>query len=214
MRYDHSDVDRLSHPPVVGFGRRPTSAPTCGVIRKAVLAIVSSCPIVFATSARLPVDPIVAPTVAPSPRLVFARPAVIRFGATVAEMQAVLKGICATMRTRRIDPPFLPNVADRQMQIDCDGFPFLGKPRWAEFVIGDDSLEMVWIMMGPGEDDAILNVMTAAYGPPTRRNQKYDAFTRARAALRHDRHEVLFYSDKLAPAMEPDFTEPGPPSGP
>jgi hypothetical protein len=97
------------------------------------------------------------------------------------------------------------------MQIDCDGFPFLGKARWAEFVIGDDSLEMVWIMTAADEDRTILKVMTAAYGPPTRRNGKYDAFTRDRAALRHDRHEVLFYSEKLAPSMQADFAETGPP---
>jgi len=91
------------------------------------------------------------------------------------------------------------------MQIDCDHFQFQGKPRHAEFVIGDDRLKMVWIMTGPDEDDALRAAMIAAYGQPDHRNRRYDAFVAHRAALRLDRHEVLFYAPDAAGDTEPDF---------
>ncbi len=47
--------------------------------------------------------------------------------------------------------------------------------------------------------------MTLAYGPPGHRNAVYDAFTAHRAALRLDKHEVLFYASELDADMAPDF---------
>jgi hypothetical protein len=142
----------------------------------------------------------------------FARPRLIRWGASVTSIEAALKGRCVTSRLRRIDPPFLDVIKDRQVQIDCEGFVFQGRPRHAEFVFGDDRLGMVWIMVGAEETPGLLARMTAAYGPPDRRNARYDAFTHARAALRHDRAEVLFYAPERAGDCEPDF-KPGPPAG-
>jgi hypothetical protein len=131
-------------------------------------------------------------------------PSLIRWGASTAAMQESLTGKCAPMTTRPVVPPFLDNTK-AQMQIDCENFQFRGKPRHAEFVIGDDRLKIVWIMTGPDEDDALLSAMIAAYGPPDRRNKHYDAFVAHRAALRLDRHEVLFYAPDAAGDTEPDF---------
>ena len=132
----------------------------------------------------------------------FAKPAVISFGAGVAEMEAALAGQCETLKTREIDPPFLPNIEDEQLQIDCSGFSFFGKPRFAEFVIGDDSLEMVWILTEAEEEAALRAVMTEAYGPPAFVNDDAELFPAHNAALRKDKPEVLFYSDAIKPAME------------
>jgi hypothetical protein len=131
-------------------------------------------------------------------------PDVIHWGASAVEMQSALNGKCAKMVTRPIDPPFLDNTK-KQMQIDCDGFVFRGKPRHAEFVIGDDRLKMVWIMTDAGEDAALRDAMIAEYGAPDRHNRMYDAFVAHRAALRLDRHEVLFYAANAAGDTEPDF---------
>lgn len=135
------------------------------------------------------------------------KPGVIRYGATVAETESALAGKCKTMKTRRINPPFLimRDIKDKQMQIDCDGFEFSGKPRWAEFVFADDSLEMVWILTDAADETSFLKTMTDAYGAPTQRNDKFVAFAVGRAALRLDRPEVLFYSEKLAPRILPWF---------
>ena len=132
----------------------------------------------------------------------FSRPGVIVFSATTAQMETALSGRCAKMTTRKIDPPFLPNIQTEQMQIDCDGFEFFGKPRWAEFVIGDDSLEMVWILTEAEEEDALRAAMTEAYGAPSSVSDDMELFAAARAGLRKDKPEVLFYSHKLAPLMQ------------
>lgn len=127
----------------------------------------------------------------------FARPAQIVWGATVAATERALDGLCATRRTRRIDPPFLDGVKDRQMQIDCDGFAFQGAGRHAEFVFRDDRLEMVWIMHQATEDAPMEQAMTAALGQPNRRGTLYVQYPAAGAALRLDKHEVLFYAPTL-----------------
>lgn len=135
------------------------------------------------------------------------KPPVIRYGATLAETQAALAGSCKSLNARRIDPPFqiLRDVKDKQMQLDCDGFPFRGKPRWAEFIFADDSLEMVWMMTTAEEEQALLQTMTNLLGTATHRNDKFAAFTQERMALRLDKPEVLFYSEKLAPRVLPWF---------
>jgi hypothetical protein len=134
------------------------------------------------------------------------RPAVIRYGATLKEIEEAVAPLCTkTINTRRIEPPFLPNVKTRQMQVDCDGFLFVGKPRWAEFVFRDDLLEMVWIMTTPEEELAIREAMTGIYGAPSDENALYVAFTQGRIALRRKPAEVLFYSEGVAGHMEGKF---------
>lgn len=142
----------------------------------------------------------------------FGRPPEVVWGASLAQTQAALAGKCSAVTVRRVDPPFLDVIKDRQMQIDCEGFPFQGKPRHAEFVIGDDRLGMVWIMTTDEEAPALLKGMAGAYGPPDRDNARYHAFTAHGAALRLDRAEVLFYSPERARDCEPEF-KPDPPQG-
>jgi hypothetical protein len=135
----------------------------------------------------------------------FTKPDVIRFGATVKQLETALGSLCKPAKTRRIDPPFLDGVKDRQMQIDCEGFMFHGKPRHAEFVFGDDRLKMVWIMTDIGERIELENDMRAAYGAPNYINQEYLGFTVARVALRLDRAEVLFYAQDAERDVLPDI---------
>jgi hypothetical protein len=54
----------------------------------------------------------------------------------------------------------------------------------------------------------LLARMIAAYGQPTRRNEKFIAFEKAGAALRLDVPEVLFYSSRIAPQVEGWFGTP------
>jgi hypothetical protein len=137
----------------------------------------------------------------------FVKPDSIRFGATVNQTEKILRNLCGTQETRRIDPPFLDGVKDRQMQIDCEGFMFRGKPRHAEFVFGDDNLKMVWVMTDPDEKDALEKAMQDAYGAPNHVNARYIGFTSSRVALRLDRAEVLFYSRSAENDVLPDITE-------
>jgi hypothetical protein len=139
---------------------------------------------------------------APEP---FKRPGVIEFGTRTADLQEALVPLCPRLRTRRIDPPFLDDVKIEQLQIDCDGFAFRGRGRRVEFVIRDDRLVMVWLMVDDDEGPAIIDAMTRAYGPPTGRNARYVAFERSRAAWRHEPAEILFYGEDVAKAIEADF---------
>ena len=133
------------------------------------------------------------------------RPPVIRFGATVAGIQSAVAKSCSAIAVREIKPPFLDDVKQKQMQIDCEGFPFLGGARHTEFVFRDDSLEMVWIMTTAAEHESILAAMREAYSGPSIHSAKYDAFPHARAALRVKPAEVLFYSEKVAGGVEKEF---------
>jgi hypothetical protein len=96
-------------------------------------------------------------------------------------------------------------VKTRQLQIDCDGFRFRGRGRHVEFVIRDDRLVMVWLMVEPSESGAIIQDMKAALGMPSGENADYIAFERHRTAWRHKPAEILFYAPELDKDMAPDF---------
>lgn len=127
----------------------------------------------------------------------FKRPEVIRWGASSVELERALAAQCPKLKTRRIDPPFLANVKNAQLQIDCDGFQFRHRGRHVEFVIRDNRLVMVWLMVDGEEQEAILRDMRKAMGEPTRSNGKYIAFERQRTAWRFKPAEILFYSPEL-----------------
>jgi len=134
------------------------------------------------------------------------KPDVIRWGASAAELEAVLDGKCAKgFVNRPIDPPFLPEVKRNQVQIDCDGLDFLGAPRWAEFVVGDDRLQMVWIMVEPEDQQRAVAALIAAYGEPSSANENYVAFSEHNAAWRSEPPEVLYYAEELAAWLEPQL---------
>ena len=135
------------------------------------------------------------------------KPDIMRWGASAAEMEAALEGKCANgFVNRPIDPPFLPD-AQKQVQIDCDGFEFLGSARWTEFVIGDDSLKMVWVMVAADDKDAAVAALTEAYGAPSSVNDDYVAFAQSFAAWRNEPPEVLFYAPELDEAFQAFFAQ-------
>ena len=139
-------------------------------------------------------------------------PAAIRLGATLAQTQAALTGACASAVVRRVDPPFLDNIRDRQMQIDCEGFVYAGKPRHAEFVFGDDALALVWIMVDSSEETAVVELLARAYGAPERPNDNFWTFPGREVAFRRDRAEVLFYAQARSGDVDPDFQPPKSPA--
>jgi hypothetical protein len=133
------------------------------------------------------------------------KPGVVRYGATVAEMQTRLASVCKTAKPRPVEPPYLPDVKAAQVQLECDGLPFLGRPRRAEFIFRDDSLELVRVITTADEQGSILKSLTDANDPPTERNSRHVAFAANRTVLRLDRPEVLFYSERLAPHLRSWF---------
>ncbi|GJL90631.1 hypothetical protein [Hyphococcus sp.] len=137
------------------------------------------------------------------------KPGVIKWGASAAEIEAALEGKCAEgFVNRPIDPPFLPNKPAKQVQIDCNGLDFMGAPRWTEFVIGDDRLQMVWVMVEAEDKAKVVAALKEHYGAPSHDTQMFIAFSEADAAWREEPPEVLFYSDEIAPMMEAWFDHP------
>lgn len=129
-------------------------------------------------------------------------PQYIEWGAGAEAVEKALDGKCANgLTVREIDPPFLPDIEDRQLQIDCDGLDHFGAPRFAEFVIGDDRLQMVWVMVEPEEEDSAIAAMREAYGQPSAESELFVAFEDFRTAWRSEPAEFLFYSPELAEAM-------------
>ena len=136
------------------------------------------------------------------------KPDVIQWGVSAEKIRAAVTGMCKKGALERpIVPPFLPDVKTGQVQVDCSGFPFLGAPRWTEFVVGDDRLQMVWIMVRAEDKDAAVAALTEAYGPPSSRNEKYIAFKQGRAAWRDKPPEILFYAPELDAWVEAWFKE-------
>ncbi len=136
-------------------------------------------------------------------------PDVIEWGASAAEIEKALDGKCANgFVNRPIDPPFLPDVKTHQVQIDCDGYDFMGAPRWTEFVIGDDRLQMVWVMVEAEDKDKIVQALEETYGEPSHTSEMFIAFTEHRAAWREEPPEVLFYAEELDAAMQSWLSSP------
>ena len=144
-------------------------------------------------------------TAAPATVPLLGLPSGIHFGASLAQTQAAIAGACASAPVRRIDPPFLDNIKDRQVQIDCEGLVFAGQPRHVEFVIGDDRLGMIWLMVKPEEEAAVVAMLAKAYGPPKAAIAKYLIFPGHEVAWRRDRSEILYYGAERAGDVTPDF---------
>ncbi|WP_299193823.1 hypothetical protein [uncultured Erythrobacter sp.] len=133
-------------------------------------------------------------------------PQAVDWGASADEVEEALDGKCSNgLNVREIDPPFLPNVEDRQIQIDCNGLDHFGAPRFAEFVIGDDRLQMVWVMVEPEEENSAIAAMREAYGEPSVESSMFIAFEDHRTAWRSDPTEFLYYSPELSEAFSAWF---------
>ena len=138
-------------------------------------------------------------------------PAVVQFDASLEGTTKQLTPLCTKLDARQIQPAFLvlrEIVKVRQMQLDCDGFSFGNGARWAEFVFADDTLAMVWILTEAKDEAELLRLMTAAYGAPTHKNEKFIAFAEHGAALRTDRPEVLFFAPRIKAKVLPWFGTP------
>ncbi|MEL1252077.1 hypothetical protein [Aurantiacibacter gilvus] len=136
-------------------------------------------------------------------------PEFVEWGSSAAAIEEALDGKCAGgLTVREIDPPFLPG-AEYQVQADCDGFDYFGDERFAEFVIGDDRLQMIWIMVEPEDEDDAVAAMREAYGQPSQEAEMFVAFENARTAWRAEPPEFLFYSPEVAEQMSAWFASAG-----
>lgn len=132
------------------------------------------------------------------------QPKVIHFGASMATMQAKLEKVCQSMDIKTIEPPQIPN-AQKQTQLDCQGFKFAGKERLAEFVFKDDTLILTWVLVEANELTQLQQHMSQKYGQAQHQNALFSAYPAHRTALRKDMPEILFYAEDAAAQFEAWF---------
>lgn len=133
----------------------------------------------------------------------------VQLGGSEAANAEALQTLCATQIRRELDPAELPLAQSSHVQIDCDGYVFMDAPRLAEFVFADDRLTHVWVLVEAGELEALDAAFTDQYGAATVRTDGFSAYFDARAAVRRDVPEALFYAPDAAPLFEAWFSSAG-----
>jgi len=131
------------------------------------------------------------------------KPPDLVFGASLDEIRETFVPQCSRAVEREITPPDLPTQPEKQVQIDCLGFPYAGFPRKVEAVFADGDLALVWILTGKPEEPRVRDALIAAYGDPVDVSDDSEVFGDGSVMLRKDKPEVLFLSAELIPA----FTE-------
>lgn len=114
---------------------------------------------------------------------------------------------CASSTHRDLDPSENPMANESLVQVDCEGFAYFGEDRLAEFVFADGALTHVWILVEEDELDALQSAFTAVFGTPDREAPVFAAYFEARAAIRRDVPEALYYSEAAAPLFEAFFSQ-------
>lgn len=125
------------------------------------------------------------------------KPAIIDYSADIDSVEEKLEPLCDRLVRRPIRPPFLSTVEDSQEQLDCDGFAFAGKKRWAEFMFADGVLEGVWILTEAEDEERLVRDFISLYGEPAERRVNGMIFPEANTLIRYDIPEVLYYSDRV-----------------
>ncbi|EAP90680.1 hypothetical protein OA2633_13285 [Oceanicaulis alexandrii HTCC2633] len=133
----------------------------------------------------------------------------IQMGGGETANAPALDQLCASQTRRELDPSELPLAQTSHVQIDCDGYVFRNAPRRAEFVFADDRLTHVWILLEPDELDALEADLIQDHGAPSVRTDNFSAFFNARAAVRRDVPEALYYAEEAAPLFEAFFGDQG-----
>ncbi|WP_300540578.1 hypothetical protein [Maricaulis sp.] len=128
-------------------------------------------------------------------------PREIRPGTSIDVLRAELDAACPILQERDIDPPSLPAQPATQTQINCFGYVYAGFERKIEFVFGDGTLVLAWILTGEGEADRLQAAMDAHFGAPDLAGTDYRFYEGGAVAQRFDKPEVLV----IEPQMGADF---------
>ncbi len=120
-------------------------------------------------------------------------PPFIKMGATLDEIKPVLEAHSAFTNTEELDGSD-PNA---QLQINCFGVEYLGFPRKLEARFGNNTLNVVWILTGKGEEDRIRQALIAAYGAPVFENAEWEIYNDWQVGLRKDKPEVLLMEKSI-----------------
>lgn len=84
-----------------------------------------------------------------------------------------------------------------QIQINCFGVMYAGFPRKIEARFGDDTLNVVWILTGKGEEDRIRQALISQYGNAIFSTNDWEIFNDWQVGLRKDKPEVLLMEKNI-----------------
>lgn len=115
--------------------------------------------------------------------------------------------MCSSHMVRELDPAEMPLAETSHVQVDCRGFDYFGGDRLAEFVFADGALTHVWVLVEESELDALQAEFETLHGAPDREAPVFAAFFGARAAVRRDIPEALYYGEAAAPLFEAFFSQ-------
>ena len=123
-------------------------------------------------------------------------PSLLRFGENLEALRVKFEANCAVLAERPVNNPLLSSISELQVQLDCFGVGFAGFPRKIEAVFADGRLELAWILTGKAEEERMRDALIVEYGSPTDTDRQWDVFQSGRVALRKDKPEVLFLSER------------------
>ncbi|MEZ4874891.1 MAG: hypothetical protein R2793_05455 [Flavobacteriaceae bacterium] len=128
-------------------------------------------------------------------------PAFLTMGASLDELKPVLEANSDFISTEVLDGTD-PNA---QFQINCFGVDYLGFPRKIEARFGDNTLNVVWILTGKGEEERIREALVAEYGNPIFVNDAWEIFNHWQVGLRKDKPEVLLMEQQIGLAYKTSY---------
>ena len=120
-------------------------------------------------------------------------PAFLKMGASFDELEAQLEANSSFTFKQELDGSD-PNA---QYQINCFGVNYLGFPRKAEARFGDDKLNVVWILLGKGEEDRVRQALIKQYGPPIFKDDIWEVYNNWQVAQRKDKPEILLMEQQI-----------------
>lgn len=130
-----------------------------------------------------------------------ALPSFIKMGASLEEMEPVLKSNSQFTHTEKLDG----KSPDAQLQINAFGVHCFGFPRKLEARFGDEKLNVVWVLTGKAEEDRIRQVLIATYGKPIFVDDNWEIFNDWQVGLRKDKPEVLLMEKTLGQVYKKEF---------
>jgi hypothetical protein len=134
-------------------------------------------------------------------------PPVLRFGESPEALRAMFETDCDVLAERPVNNPLLASISKQQIQLDCFGIDYAGFPRKLEAVFAGDRLELAWILIGKAEEERMRDALTAEYGAPIETGQRWEVFHSGRVALRKDKSEVLFLSERAGSVFANHFKQ-------
>ena len=131
-------------------------------------------------------------------------PSILKFGRTFTELEADFEKNCHPLQIMESDV-WLLNKPEKQTQVNCFNYQYLGFPRKIEAVFGDDILQLAWILTAKPEESRVRQLLIASFGNPVEENETWISFDQGQVFLRKDKPEVLIISKLLVPFKDKNF---------